>query len=57
MIVHAQYGLTPALFQIFIVGIILGLIRKYENTTTTILVHALFNASSIPLALYFPDFP
>jgi len=57
MIVHAQYGLTPALFQIFIVGIILGLIRKYENTTTTILVHALFNASSILLALYFPDFP
>lgn len=56
MIVHAQYGLTPALLQIFIVGVILGLIRKYENTTTTILVHALFNASSVLLALYFPNF-
>lgn len=57
MIVHAQYGLTPALFQIFIVGIVLGLIRKYENTTTTIVIHALFNASSVLLALYFPNFP
>lgn len=57
MIVHAQYGLTPALFQIFIVSIVLGLVRKHENTTTTILIHALFNTSSVLLALYFPNFP
>lgn len=55
MIVHAQYGLTPALFQIFIVGVALGLIRKYANTTTCIVVHALFNAGSVLLSLLFPN--
>ena len=55
MIVHAQYGFTPALVQIFVVAIVLGLIRRYANTTTCIVVHTLFNATGILLALYFPN--
>jgi uncharacterized protein len=56
MIVHAQYGFTPALLSIFIVSVVLGLVRKYTNTTTTIVIHTLFNATSVLIALYFPNF-
>ncbi len=56
MIVHAQYGFTPALLQILVVGVVLGLVRKHVNTTATIIIHTLFNATSVLMALYFPNF-
>ncbi len=54
-IAHVQYGLTPALIELFLVGLVLGYTRQRTNTTTTIVVHALFNASTVLLALYFPN--
>ncbi len=54
-VAHVQYGLTPALIELFIVGLVLGYTRRRTNTTTTIVVHALFNASTVLIALYFPN--
>ncbi|MFN8497688.1 MAG: CPBP family intramembrane glutamic endopeptidase [Anaerolineae bacterium] len=54
-IAHVQYGLTPALIELFLVGLVLGYTRQRTNTTTTIVIHTLFNASTILLALYFPN--
>lgn len=40
---HVQYGITPVTFVVFIIGIILGLIRRQYNTTTSIFVHSGYN--------------
>ncbi len=40
---HLQYGLTVAMLQIFAIGLILGLVRKWTNTTTSIIIHAGYN--------------
>lgn len=40
---HVQYGITPITFVVFIIGIVLGLIRRHYNTTTSIFVHAGYN--------------
>jgi membrane protease YdiL (CAAX protease family) len=40
---HIQYGITPITFVVFVIGIILGLIRRRYNTTTSIFVHAGYN--------------
>lgn len=42
-IVHVQYGLTPVTAAVFIIGLILGVLRKRTNTTTTIFVHFSYN--------------
>lgn len=42
-IVHVQYGLTPITAAVFIIGLILGILRKRTNTTTTIFVHFSYN--------------
>ncbi|MFQ5854052.1 MAG: type II CAAX prenyl endopeptidase Rce1 family protein [Anaerolineae bacterium] len=49
---HAQYGLSPALIGIFVVGYGLGLTRNRINTTAAILVHAGFNFLQIIAATY-----
>jgi hypothetical protein len=49
---HAQYGLSPALLGIFIVGYGLGMIRNRINTTAAILVHAGFNFLQVILVTY-----
>ncbi|NHZ72781.1 MAG: CPBP family intramembrane metalloprotease [Aquificales bacterium] len=40
---HVQYGITPITFVVFMIGIILGLIRRRYNTTTAIFVHSGYN--------------
>ena len=40
---HLQYGLTLAMFQVFLIGLVLGLVRKWANTTTSIVIHAGYN--------------
>lgn len=48
---HAyQYGFD-ALLIVFILGLLLGLVRKFSNTTTAALVHAGYNASVVLLSL------
>ncbi|UCC53555.1 MAG: CPBP family intramembrane metalloprotease [Anaerolineaceae bacterium] len=42
-IVHVQYGLTPITLAVFLLGLILGIIRKRTNTTVTIFVHFGYN--------------
>jgi len=40
---HVQYGITPITFVVFIIGLILGMIRRRYNTTTSIFVHSGYN--------------
>jgi membrane protease YdiL (CAAX protease family) len=42
-LLHAQYGFSLATGVILVVGLILGLVRKSQNTSTSMLVHALYN--------------
>lgn len=51
---HLQYGFSPALLEVFIVGIVLGLVRRRANTTTCILIHTLYNFADLLLAPLFP---
>lgn len=51
---HTQYGLSPATLEVFIIGIVLGLIRNRMNTTTCIAIHALYNFVDILLLPLFP---
>ncbi|MDH7489471.1 MAG: CPBP family intramembrane metalloprotease [Anaerolineae bacterium] len=51
---HTQYGLSPATLEIFVIGIILGIIRNRANTTTCIAIHVLYNFVDILLLPLFP---
>ncbi|MGB9594392.1 MAG: type II CAAX prenyl endopeptidase Rce1 family protein, partial [Anaerolineae bacterium] len=51
---HTQYGLSPATLEIFIIGIILGIIRNRANTTTCVAIHVLYNFVDILLLPLFP---
>jgi membrane protease YdiL (CAAX protease family) len=42
-IVHIQYGLTPITLAVFLLGMILGILRKRTNTTVTVFVHFGYN--------------
>jgi membrane protease YdiL (CAAX protease family) len=48
---HLQYGFSPALAQVFVMGLALGIARKRANTTVSIAVHALYNLTLV-LASY-----
>ena len=47
---HSQY-VNPGLIVIFVIGLLLGLIRKWWGTTPAILVHALYNTVLLLFAL------
>lgn len=51
---HTQYGLSLATLEIFIIGIILGIIRNRTNTTACIAIHGLYNFVDILLLPLFP---
>jgi membrane protease YdiL (CAAX protease family) len=40
---HLQYGLSVAMLQIFVIGLVLGLVRNMANTTLCIIIHASYN--------------
>jgi len=40
---HIQYGLTPATAAVFVIAIILGLVRRRNNTSVAIFVHFVYN--------------
>jgi uncharacterized protein len=46
-LLHSQYGISFILLGVFGMGIILGLQRKYLNTTSAIITHAVFNALAV----------
>ncbi len=49
--VHVQYGISPAFFQVFLIGLILGLVRQRGNLTMAIALHTLYNATLVALEL------
>jgi membrane protease YdiL (CAAX protease family) len=51
---HLQYGLTVATLEVFVIGLVLGLVRSRTNTTTAILIHAGYNAAGVLLGLLKP---
>ncbi len=52
---HVQYTISPALIQLLIMGLLLGLARRRVNTTTAIAAHASYNFLLVALALYLPE--
>ncbi|MBK8933701.1 MAG: CPBP family intramembrane metalloprotease [Chloroflexi bacterium] len=40
---HVQYGLTPVTLVVFVIGIVLGLIRRKHGTAVSIFVHSGYN--------------
>lgn len=52
--VHVQYAFSPALAEVFVIGLALGLVRLKANTTACILVHAAYNFLSVLLAPLYP---
>jgi len=40
---HTQYGFTPVLAQVFLGGIVLGVLRMKANTTTAIICHVTYD--------------
>lgn len=51
---HAHYGLSPAMAEVFVVGLVLGLVRRRINTTACIAIHAGYNFLDLLLLSYFP---
>lgn len=51
---HTQYGLSPAIVEVLVIGVLLGVIRNRTNTTTCILIHALYNFTNVMLIPLFP---
>lgn len=48
-VAHTQYGASYAVAGIFITGIVLGLQRKYVNTTACIITHTAYNFAAFML--------
>lgn len=51
---HLQYGITVASLEVFVIGLVLGLVRNRTNTTVTILIHAGYNTTGVLLGLLQP---
>lgn len=51
---HLQYGLTIATLEIFVIGLVLGLMRKRTSTTICILIHAGYNTTGVLMGLLQP---
>jgi membrane protease YdiL (CAAX protease family) len=51
---HLQYGLSIATLEVFIIGLVLGLLRYRTNTTTCILVHASYNMLTVLFGMWQP---
>jgi membrane protease YdiL (CAAX protease family) len=54
-VLHAQYTISPALLQVFMLAVVLGVARKRAGTTTCMAGHATYNAILMALAVYLPD--
>jgi membrane protease YdiL (CAAX protease family) len=55
-VLHAQYSVSPALIQILVLGLLLGMTRRRANTTTAIAAHASYNFLLVAIGLYLPEF-
>lgn len=50
---HIQYPALWMLFMIFVIGIILGYVRKITNTTTAIIVHSTYDVVQMLMLCFF----
>lgn len=50
-LVHVQYGFSPILIFVALLAVILGLVRRYYNTTTAIFIHVGYDFALGLLAL------
>ena len=50
-LLHTQYLLTPTFGFIFLVGVVLGLIRRNVGTTAALLAHFVYNVAPFILAM------
>jgi hypothetical protein len=48
---HLQYGLTIATLEVFLIGLALGLMRNWSNTTICVLIHAGYNTVGMFLGM------
>lgn len=44
-LVHSNYGFSLSTLIVFLLGLVLGIVRMRVNTTTTMIIHALYNMS------------
>jgi len=44
-LVHSNYGISLSTLIVFILGLVLGVVRMRTNTTTTMIIHAVYNMS------------
>lgn len=44
-LVHSNYGISISTLIVFILGLVLGLVRMRFNTTTTMIIHTIYNMS------------
>ncbi len=44
-LVHSNYGISLSTLIVFILGIVLGVVRMRTNTTTAMIIHAVYNMS------------
>jgi len=51
---HVQYTLSPAIAEVFVIGLALGWLRGRSNTTTCMAVHIAYNFLDILIMPYFP---
>ena len=49
---HFHYGFTIVLVQLFIVGLVLGIVRKRINTTAAIVLHSGFDFFAVMYSFY-----
>jgi membrane protease YdiL (CAAX protease family) len=42
-VVHSNYGITISTLVVFLLGLVLGYVRMRHNTSTTMIVHAVYN--------------
>lgn len=49
-LLHSTYGLTLSTLIVFILGLVLGLVRRRANTSTSMIVHAIYNITLAVLA-------
>ena len=46
-LLHSQYGLSFVIVGLFLVGVVLGLERKFFGTTAAMITHAMFNVIAV----------
>ncbi len=49
-LVHSNYGVSTATLVVFILGLVLGILRKRYNTTTSMITHATYNTTLASLS-------